>query len=78
MLASRFSRALPRATSTAAQWAKPLRKPLGSTFARYESTEGKVQGAVIGIDLGKLQNATVSNGQNLLARWPVLSDLNIF
>ena len=57
MLASRFSRALPRATTTAAQWAKPLRKPLGSTFARYESTEGKVQGAVIGIDLGKFKNA---------------------
>lgn len=43
---------LPRAASTTPRWAAPLRKPLGATFARYESTEGKVQGAVIGIDLG--------------------------
>ncbi|KAI1767836.1 hsp70-like protein [Hypoxylon sp. FL1150] len=57
MLASRFSRALPRATPTAARWAAPLRKPLGSSFARYESTEGKVQGAVIGIDLGTTNSA---------------------
>ncbi|RYP21779.1 hypothetical protein DL765_002004 [Monosporascus sp. GIB2] len=57
MLASRLSRALPRATSTASRWATPLRKPLGSTFARYESTEGKVQGAVIGIDLGTTNSA---------------------
>ncbi|KAK7757877.1 Hsp70 ATPase ssc1 [Diatrype stigma] len=57
MLASRFTRALPRATSTASRWAAPLRKPLGSTFARYESTEGKVQGAVIGIDLGTTNSA---------------------
>ncbi|KAI1657553.1 hsp70-like protein [Daldinia decipiens] len=57
MLASRFSRALPRATPGAARWAAPLRKPLGSSFARYESTEGKVQGAVIGIDLGTTNSA---------------------
>ncbi|KAH7031099.1 hsp70-like protein [Microdochium trichocladiopsis] len=57
MLASRFSRALPRATSTASRWAAPMRKPLGSSFARYESTEGKVQGAVIGIDLGTTNSA---------------------
>ncbi|KAI1383135.1 hsp70-like protein [Hypoxylon trugodes] len=57
MLASRFARALPRATPTAARWAAPLRKPLGSSFARYESTEGKVQGAVIGIDLGTTNSA---------------------
>ncbi|OTB05488.1 hypothetical protein M426DRAFT_319753 [Hypoxylon sp. CI-4A] len=57
MLANRFSRALPRAVPTAARWAAPLRKPLGSTFARYESTEGKVQGAVIGIDLGTTNSA---------------------
>ncbi|KAI3332518.1 hsp70-like protein [Ustulina deusta] len=54
MLASRLSRALPRAASTTPRWAAPLRKPLGATFARYESTEGKVQGVVIGIDLGAL------------------------
>ncbi|KAI1459318.1 hsp70-like protein [Annulohypoxylon moriforme] len=58
MLAARsFSRALPRATPTAARWATPLRKPLGASFARYESTEGKVQGAVIGIDLGTTNSA---------------------
>ncbi|KAI0521448.1 hsp70-like protein [Xylaria bambusicola] len=57
MLASRLSRALPRAASTAPRWAAPLRKPLGATFARYESTEGKVQGAVIGIDLGTTNSA---------------------
>ncbi|KAI2609435.1 hsp70-like protein [Hypoxylon fragiforme] len=57
MLASRFARALPRATPIASRWAAPLRKPLGSTFARYESTEGKVQGAVIGIDLGTTNSA---------------------
>lgn len=34
-----------------------MRKPLGSSFARYESTEGKVQGAVIGIDLGTTNSA---------------------
>ncbi|KAI1359450.1 hsp70-like protein [Xylaria arbuscula] len=57
MLASRLSRALPRAATAAPRWAAPLRKPLGSTFARYESTEGKVQGAVIGIDLGTTNSA---------------------
>ncbi|KAI1820765.1 hsp70-like protein [Xylaria intraflava] len=57
MLASRLSRALPRAASTTPRWAAPLRKPLGATFARYESTEGKVQGAVIGIDLGTTNSA---------------------
>ncbi|KAK8106245.1 hsp70-like protein [Apiospora kogelbergensis] len=50
MSAARFTRALPR-------WAAPMRKPLGSSFARYESTEGKVQGAVIGIDLGTTNSA---------------------
>ena len=48
---------LPRATPAAARWAAPMRKPLGSSFARYESTEGKVQGAVIGIDLGTTNSA---------------------
>ncbi|KAI0903622.1 hsp70-like protein [Ustulina deusta] len=57
MLASRLSRALPRAASTTPRWAAPLRKPLGATFARYESTEGKVQGVVIGIDLGTTNSA---------------------
>ncbi|KAK8028864.1 hypothetical protein PG991_005920 [Apiospora marii] len=57
MSAARFTRALPRATTSAARWAAPMRKPLGSSFARYESTEGKVQGAVIGIDLGTTNSA---------------------
>lgn len=57
---------LPRAASTAPRWAAPLRKPLGSTFARYESTEGKVQGAVIGIDLGmwKQRKTPLQTAQN--------------
>ncbi|KAI0132168.1 hsp70-like protein [Xylariales sp. AK1849] len=57
MMAARFSRALPRATTSTVRWAAPMRKPLGSRFARYESTEGKVQGAVIGIDLGTTNSA---------------------
>ncbi|KAI0011024.1 hsp70-like protein [Xylariaceae sp. FL0662B] len=57
MLAARFSRALPRAACKAPRWAAPLRKPLGASFARYESTEGKVQGSVIGIDLGTTNSA---------------------
>jgi len=61
MLASRFSRALPRASPLAARSTAFSRAPLASNFARYESTnagEGeKVQGAVIGIDLGTTNSA---------------------
>ncbi|KAI0478900.1 hsp70-like protein [Xylariaceae sp. FL0804] len=58
LAASRFSRTLPRVAATSSRWAAPLHKPLGATrFARYESTEGKVQGAVIGIDLGTTNSA---------------------
>ncbi|PTD04913.1 Heat shock 70 kDa protein [Fusarium culmorum] len=59
MLASRLSRALPRASPLAARSAAFTRSPLASRFARYESTEsdGKVQGAVIGIDLGTTNSA---------------------
>ncbi|RKU45770.1 Hsp70 chaperone [Coniochaeta pulveracea] len=52
MLASRLSRALPRASRSAI-----LRKPITPAFRRYESTDGKVQGAVIGIDLGTTNSA---------------------
>ena len=51
---------LPRATPITARSAA-FRAPLASRFARYESTaadaEGKVQGAVIGIDLGTTNSA---------------------
>ncbi|KAF7546278.1 hypothetical protein G7046_g9343 [Stylonectria norvegica] len=61
MLASRLSRALPRAaTPFASRSAAFTRAPLASKFARYESTssnDGKVQGAVIGIDLGTTNSA---------------------
>merc|ERR1712054_294793 len=61
MLASRFSRALPRASPIAARSSAFTRAPLGAKFARYESTnagEGeKVQGSVIGIDLGTTNSA---------------------
>jgi hypothetical protein len=50
-----FNMQLPRASPIAARSAAFVRQPLVSQFARYESTapEGKVQGAVIGIDLGR-------------------------
>ncbi|KAG7131848.1 Heat shock 70 kDa protein like [Verticillium longisporum] len=57
MMASRLSRALPRATSArAAAFARPS---FATRFARYESTEaeGKVTGTVIGIDLGTTNSA---------------------
>ena len=61
MLASRFSRALPRASPLAARSTAFSRAPLASNFARYESTNAgdgeKVQGAVIGIDLGTTNSA---------------------
>ncbi len=46
---------LPRATSAFSRF-HAIRSPLGSSFARYNSTGGeeKVKGQVIGIDLGKL------------------------
>merc|ERR1712054_67393 len=59
--AFRFSRALPRASPIAARSSAFTRAPLGAKFARYESTnagEGeKVQGSVIGIDLGTTNSA---------------------
>ncbi|KKA27571.1 hypothetical protein TD95_001458 [Thielaviopsis punctulata] len=56
MFASRLSRALPRATPFA-RVGRVARSPLASQFARYESTDGKVTGTVIGIDLGTTNSA---------------------
>lgn len=44
---------LPRATRSAGL----LRKSATPAFARFQSTDGKVQGAVIGIDLGTTNSA---------------------
>ncbi|TLS26958.1 hypothetical protein PpBr36_04677 [Pyricularia pennisetigena] len=55
MLASRLSRALPRATPRATGFLRA--KPFTPAFARYESTDEKVKGAVIGIDLGTTNSA---------------------
>ncbi|GJC77937.1 heat shock protein [Colletotrichum liriopes] len=59
MMSARFSRALPRATSSVARSAGFARQPFASKFARYESTatDGKVTGSVIGIDLGTTNSA---------------------
>ncbi|KAL0933100.1 hsp70-like protein [Colletotrichum truncatum] len=59
MMSARFTRALPRATSSVARSAGFARQPFASRFARYESTssDGKVQGSVIGIDLGTTNSA---------------------
>ncbi len=59
-MANLLSKQLPRATPLAARPAA-FRAPLASRFARYESTEAgegeKVQGSVIGIDLGTTNSA---------------------
>lgn len=59
-LLTRPSEQLPRATPFAARSAAFARAPVAK-FARYESTasegDGKVQGAVIGIDLGTTNSA---------------------
>jgi molecular chaperone DnaK len=44
---------LPRATSAASRSAGILRKTATPAFARFQSTDEKVKGSVIGIDLGK-------------------------
>ncbi|KAK3390454.1 heat shock protein 70 family [Podospora didyma] len=58
MMATRFARALPRA-SVASRAAGMLRKPMTPAFARFESTgsDEKVKGSVIGIDLGTTNSA---------------------
>ncbi|KAK4152784.1 heat shock 70 kDa protein [Chaetomidium leptoderma] len=55
MMATRLARALPRATSVAARSAGMLRRT--PAYARFESTEEKVKGSVIGIDLGTTNSA---------------------
>ncbi|ERS97794.1 molecular chaperone DnaK [Sporothrix schenckii 1099-18] len=59
MLAARFSRALPRASSVATRPAAMRASAFRPAFARFESTgtEEKVKGAVIGIDLGTTNSA---------------------
>ncbi|EJT77896.1 hsp70-like protein [Gaeumannomyces tritici R3-111a-1] len=57
MFASRLSRALPRATPRSAALLRA--RPMTPAFARFESTssDDKVKGAVIGIDLGTTNSA---------------------
>jgi molecular chaperone DnaK len=59
MLSSGLSRALPRASFTASRSVGLVRQSLNTRLARFESTqaEGKVQGSVIGIDLGTTNSA---------------------
>ncbi|SPO05903.1 related to SSC1 - mitochondrial heat shock protein 70-related [Cephalotrichum gorgonifer] len=57
MFASRLTRALPRASPITTRAAGIARQPLASRFARYESTDAKVTGPVIGIDLGTTNSA---------------------
>jgi hypothetical protein len=57
MLASRLSRALPRASPITSRALGISRQPLASRFARYESNDAKVSGPVIGIDLGTTNSA---------------------
>ncbi|KAL2158940.1 hypothetical protein VTH06DRAFT_2970 [Thermothelomyces fergusii] len=54
MMATRLSRALPRAAVASRSAAMFRRTP---AFARFESTDEKVKGAVIGIDLGTTNSA---------------------
>ncbi|KAL2256773.1 hypothetical protein VTK26DRAFT_1143 [Humicola hyalothermophila] len=55
MMSTRLTRALPRATSLASRSAGMLRAT--PAFARFQSTEEKVKGTVIGIDLGTTNSA---------------------
>ncbi|KAL1835796.1 hypothetical protein VTJ49DRAFT_6051 [Mycothermus thermophilus] len=55
MMATRLTRALPRATASMA--ARPAVLRSVPAFARFQSTEEKVKGAVIGIDLGTTNSA---------------------
>lgn len=54
---------LPRASPITSRASGIARAPLASRFARYESTESdaKVQGPVIGIDLGKSRIDSIKN-----------------
>ncbi|PSR83701.1 heat shock 70 kDa protein [Coniella lustricola] len=53
MFSSRLSRALPRATRSAGF----MHKSASPAFARFQSTDEKVKGSVIGIDLGTTNSA---------------------
>ncbi|KAK4103535.1 heat shock protein 70 [Parathielavia hyrcaniae] len=55
MLFTRLPRALPRATSVASRSAGLLRRT--PAFTRFQSTDEKVKGSVIGIDLGTTNSA---------------------
>ncbi|KAF3913476.1 hypothetical protein AA313_de0206560 [Arthrobotrys entomopaga] len=57
MLAARAARCLPRGGATRMWNQTPLRSSLSSVYARHQSTDQKVQGAVIGIDLGTTNSA---------------------
>ncbi|KAL2111596.1 hypothetical protein VUR80DRAFT_9728 [Thermomyces stellatus] len=58
MFASRLSRALPRASPITSRASGIARQPLASRLGRrFQSDEAKVQGPVIGIDLGTTNSA---------------------
>ncbi|KAK6337759.1 70-kilodalton heat shock protein [Orbilia brochopaga] len=57
MLAARAARCLPRGGAARLWNQTPMRSSLSSVYARHQSTDQKVQGAVIGIDLGTTNSA---------------------
>ncbi|KAK6333864.1 70-kilodalton heat shock protein [Orbilia blumenaviensis] len=57
MLAARAARALPRGGAARLWNQTPVRSSLSSVYARYQSTDQKVTGAVVGIDLGTTNSA---------------------
>ncbi|KAF3939062.1 hypothetical protein ABW19_dt0208567 [Dactylella cylindrospora] len=57
MLAARAARCLPRGSAIRPWTQTPIRSSLSSVYARHQSTDQKVQGHVIGIDLGTTNSA---------------------
>ncbi|KAF3922944.1 hypothetical protein ABW20_dc0101586 [Dactylellina cionopaga] len=57
MLAARAARCLPRGGAPRMWNQTPFRSTLSSVYARHQSTDQKVQGAVVGIDLGTTNSA---------------------
>ncbi|KAK6533914.1 70-kilodalton heat shock protein [Arthrobotrys megalospora] len=57
MLAARAARALPRGGATRLWNQASVRSSLSSVYARHQSTDQKVTGAVVGIDLGTTNSA---------------------